>query len=439
VISVLVVDDDRTIRETLAEFFGALGYTVRTAGTASEGRQAAAANAPDVVLADLQLPDASGLTLLEALRADDPEIGVIMLTGHADVSTAVRAMQQGALDFLAKPVDLYALDAAVQKSAEFVRLRREVSLLRAQQSDQVGGVTPVGTQGTQGTGPSLERLIDLAARNDDVPVLIVGETGTGKGYIAHRIHERSARSAQPFVDVNGASLSATFLESELFGHERGAFTDAKQAKRGLLEVAGRGTLFLDEVGELAAEVQPKLLKVLEDQTFRRLGGTTELRSDARVLSATNQPLAERVAAGRFRADLFYRLQVLTLSLPPLRERQAEMRGLATSFLPRGARLAPAGLRAIEGYAWPGNLRELKHTLWRAALLADGAPIDSHHLALPHLAGAPVTGPLTLAEAERRAIQAALRATYGNKVQAARLLGIARSTLLEKLKRLKLRA
>jgi DNA-binding NtrC family response regulator len=425
VISVLVVDDDRTIRETLAEFFGALGYTVRTAGTASEGRQAAAANAPDVVLADLQLPDASGLTLLEALRADDPEIGVIMLTGHADVSTAVRAMQQGALDFLAKPVDLYALDAAVQKSAEFVRLRREVSLLRAQQSDQVGGVTPVGTQGTQGTGP--------------LPVLIVGETGTGKGYIAHRIHERSARSAQPFVDVNGASLSATFLESELFGHERGAFTDAKQAKRGLLEVAGRGTLFLDEVGELAAEVQPKLLKVLEDQTFRRLGGTTELRSDARVLSATNQPLAERVAAGRFRADLFYRLQVLTLSLPPLRERQAEMRGLATSFLPRGARLAPAGRRAIEGYAWPGNLRELKHTLWRAALLADGAPIDSHHLALPHLAGAPVTGPLTLAEAERRAIQAALRATYGNKVQAARLLGIARSTLLEKLKRLKLRA
>ncbi len=433
-ISVLVVDDDRTIRETLAEFFGALGYTVRTAGTASEGRQAAAAHAPDVVLADLQLPDASGLTLLEALRADDPEIGVIMLTGHADVSTAVRAMQHGALDFLEKPVDLFALDAAVQKSAELVRLRREVSLLRAHQSEQVGRAVPAGTEGT---GPSLERLIDLAARNDDVPVLIVGETGTGKGYLAHRIHERSARSAQPFVDVNGASLSATFLESELFGHERGAFTDAKQAKRGLLEVAGRGTLFLDEVGELAAEVQPKLLKVLEDQTFRRLGGTTELRSEARVLSATNQPLAERVAAGRFRPDLFYRLQVLTLSLPPLRERQAEMRGLATSFLPRGARLAPAGLRAIEGYAWPGNLRELKHTLWRAALLADGAPIDSHHLALPHLAGAAVTGPLTLAEAERRAIQAALRATHGNKVQAALMLGIARSTLLEKLKRLKL--
>ena len=427
-ISVLVVDDDRTVRETLADFFETLGYSARTAASAGEGRQAAAEQAPDVVLVDLRLPDASGLMLLEALRADDPELGVIMLTGHADVPTAVRAMQQGALDFLEKPVDLDALDAAVTRAAEMVRLRREVALLRAH---RLGGASTGGE--SDNAAPSLERLIDLAARNDDVPVLIMGETGTGKGYVARRIHDRSARATQPFVEVNGASLNTIFLESELFGHERGAFTDAKLAKRGLFEVADRGTLFLDEVGELAPEVQPKLLKVLEERTFRRLGGTAELRSEARVIAATNQPLAHLARDGRFRADLYYRLQVLTLTLPSLRERLAELPALAAAFLPRGARLAPGALRAIEQYAWPGNMRELKNTLWRAALLAEGSPIEVRHLSLPKTAAASM-GPETLAEAERRAIGAALRATHGNKVRAAQLLGIARSTLLEKLKR-----
>ena len=306
-------------------------------------------------------------------------------------------------------------------------------MLRAQRPSGAFGPDEV-----EGAAPSLERLIDLAATNDDVPVLIVGETGTGKGYLARKIHDRSARAAQPFVEVNGASLSATFLESELFGHERGAFTDAKVAKRGLFELAGRGTLFLDEVGELAPEVQPKLLKVLEDRTFRRLGGTAELRSDARVIAATNLPLAELAQSGRFRADLYYRLQVLTLSLPSLRERRNELHALATAFLPRGARLSDKAHAAIEQYAWPGNVRELKNTLWRAALLADGAPIEVRHLGLPRstAAAAPV-GPTTLVEAERRAIAEALRATAGNKVQAAKVLGIARSTLLEKLKRLDL--
>lgn len=427
-ISVLVVDDDRTVRETLAEFFATLGYAARTAASASEGRQAAAEHAPDVVLVDLRLPDASGLLLLEALRADDPELGVIMLTGHADVPTAVRAMQQGALDFLEKPVDLDALDAAVTRAAELVRLRREVSRLRARQPDGVG-------DGRQSDAPpSLERLIDVAARNDDVPVLIVGETGTGKGYVARRVHDRSSRAAQPFVEVNGASLSATFLESELFGHERGAFTDAKVAKRGLLEVANRGTLFLDEVGEIAPEVQPKLLKVLEDRTFRRLGGTAELRSEARVLAATNRPIAALVGEGRFRADLYYRLQVLTLSLPSLRERRDELPALTALFLPTGARLATSAVRALERYEWPGNVRELKNTLWRAAILSEGAPIEARHLGLPVRGAVQPTGPQTLEQAETRAIDEALRSTDGNKAQAARVLGIARSTLLEKLKR-----
>jgi len=422
--SILVVDDEQTVRETLADYFDALGYVVRTAATATAGRQAAAEHAPDVVLVDLRLPDASGLTLLEALRADDPELGVIVLTGHADVPTAVRAMQQGALDFLEKPVDLEALAVAVTRAAELVGLRREVSVLRAHRGD-------VGASGS----PSLERLIGLAAKNDDVPVLIVGETGTGKGFVAHRIHERSARAAQPFVEVNGASLSATFLESELFGHERGAFTDAKQAKRGLFEVAGRGTLFLDEIGEVVVEVQPKLLKVLEERTFRRLGGTSELRSDARVVAATNQPLAQRVQEGLFRADLYYRLQVLTLALPPLRERRDELESLARAFAPAGSRLGRDALRTIERYDWPGNVRELKNTLWRAALLAEGAEIQPWHLALPGVAGPAPPERVTLADVERAAIVNALSATGGNRVRAAQRLGIARSTLLEKLKRL----
>jgi two-component system response regulator HydG len=428
--SILVVDDDQTVRETLAEFFDSLGYVVRSAATATAGRQAAAEHAPDVVLVDLRLPDASGLTLLEALRADDPELGVIVLTGHADVPTAVRAMQQGALDFLEKPVELEALGVAVDRAAELVGLRREVSVLRARRGDAVAN----GGGGTADP-PSLERLIDLAARNDEVPVLIVGETGTGKGFVARRIHERSARAAQPFVEVNGASLSATFLESELFGHERGAFTDAKQAKRGLFEVAGRGTLFLDEIGEVVTEVQPKLLKVLEERTFRRLGGTSELRSEARVVAATNQPLAQRVQQGAFRADLYYRLQVLTLALPSLRDRRDELADLARAFAPPGTRLSQAALRAIERYDWPGNVRELKNTLWRASLLADGGDIEPRHLSLPELAGPAAPAPVTLADVERSAIVDALAATAGNRVKAAQRLGIARSTLLEKIRRL----
>jgi DNA-binding response OmpR family regulator len=236
-LSILVVDDDPTIRETLVEFFEALGHRARGAATATAGRQAVAEDAPDVALVDLRLPDASGLRLFETLRADDPEVAVIFLTGHADVPTAVQAMRQGAADFLEKPVALETLEAAVARAAEHGRLRRELAVLRA------GG----GTTSAASSTPSVERLVALAAQNADAPVLILGETGTGKGYVARRIHDQSTRAASAFVEINCATLSPTFVESELFGHERGAFTDAKQAKRGLFEVAGRGTVFLDEV------------------------------------------------------------------------------------------------------------------------------------------------------------------------------------------------
>ena len=425
-LSVLVVDDDETVRESMADFFRTLGYTVREAPNATEARRLVGEHAPDVAVVDLRLPDADGLVLLQAIRADDPELGVVVLTAHADVRTAVRAMQLGAADFLEKPVDLEALQTIVEGAAEVGRLRREVALLRARAHE--GG----------GLAPGLERLITLAARNDDAPVLILGETGTGKGFVAHRIHERSPRAAQPFIEVNCASLSATFFESELFGHEKGAFTDARQAKRGLVEVAARGTLFLDEVAEMALEVQPKLLKVIEERTFRRLGGTAELRSDARVVVATHQPLADAVASRRFRSDLLYRLQVLTISLPPLRERREDIPALALSLMPRGATLSDAAMRALLRYEWPGNIRELKNALWRAAILAEGSPIGPEHLPFPAAAAVGQDEDRTLEAAERRAITSALQATGGNKLRAARMLGIARSTLGEKLRRLGIR-
>ncbi len=430
-LSLLVIDDDESVRSTLVEFFETFGFTARGASTATEGRRLAAEHAPDVVLLDLRLPDADGVRALVALRADDPDLAVIVLTGYADVRTAVAAMKHGAADLLEKPVDLELLAAAVTRAAERGRLRQEVAVLRAQGRATI--TPPV-------MAPTVADLIDLAARNPDAPILLQGETGTGKGYIARQIHDRSIRNHSPFVEINCASLSATFLESELFGHERGAFTDARQAKRGLLEVAGEGTVFLDEIADLSFDVQPRLLKVLEERTFRRLGGTTMLRSSARVVVATNQSLANAVTEKRFRADLYYRLQVLTITLPPLRERQDEILTMALTMLPKGSSLTNEAEDALARYRWPGNIRELKNTIWRAAILAEGRPIEPVHLGLAQPVAAPasattmVIAPRTLEQAERAVIREALAASGGNRTHAARILGIARSTLLEKLKR-----
>jgi two-component system response regulator HydG len=435
--SVLVVDDDATVRETLVEFFETFGHTARAAGTATDARRMAAEHAPDVVLLDLRLPDASGLVLLDALRADDPDVGVIVLSGFADVRSTVGAMQRGAVDVLEKPVDLEALAAAVQRASERGRLRQELAVLRARDRQ-----TEADAAAASGTLPrTFAELIELAARNPDAPVLLQGETGTGKGYVARQIHDRSERRDAPFVEINCASLTSTFFESELFGHERGAFTDARTAKRGLLEVAGSGTVFLDEVAEMPIEVQPKLLKVIEEHAFRRLGGTTSLRSSARLVVATNEPLAAAVEARRFRADLYYRLQVLTILLPPLRERRDEIPALARALLPRGARLGEAAEQTLLAYAWPGNIRELRNTLWRASILAEGGVIAPSHLGLTSAsdrdvpAASEAHGVRTLADAERDAIISALAAAGDNRTRAAELLGIARSTLVEKLKRI----
>jgi len=434
-LSVLVVDDDETVRETLVEFFETFGHTARGAATASSARAMASEHAPDVVVLDLRLPDASGLLLLDALRADDPDVGVIVLSGFADVPTTVGAMQRGAADVLEKPVDLEVLVAAVERASERGRMRQELAVLRAR--DRSRDAPPDGSPSNAGLPRTFTQLVDLAARNPDAPVLLQGETGTGKGYVARQIHDRSARADAPFVEINCASLTSTFFESELFGHERGAFTDARTAKRGLLEVAGNGTVFLDEVADMPLEVQPKLLKVIEEHTFRRLGGTTSLRSSARLVVATNEPLAEAVEARRFRADLYYRLQVLTILLPPLRDRRDEIATLASSLLPRGATLSVGARAALLEYDWPGNIRELRNALWRASILADGAPIAAEHLGIttaPAIGLTATPSVLTLAESERRAIGVALNAADGNRTRAAATLGVARSTLIEKLKR-----
>ncbi len=435
-LSVLVVDDDESIRDTLVEYFATIGFTARGAASAAEGRRLAREHAPDVVLLDLRLPDDTSLATLDALLAEDADLAVVVLTGFADVRTAVNAMHRGAADVLEKPVDLDSLRATVVRAAERGRLRQEVAVLRARA--RVEGER----ESTPAVNPSLDQLIHLAARNADAPVLLQGETGTGKGFVARLIHDRSSRHDAPFVEINCASLSTTFFESELFGHERGAFTDARQAKRGLLEVAGAGTVFLDEIAEMAADVQPRFLKVLEDRSFRRLGGTTTLRSAARVIVATHVPLADALASQRLRADLYYRLQVLTITLAPLRARVDEIVPLARTFLPRGASLSVDAEHALASYSWPGNVRELKNTIWRASILADSTTIRAAHLGLSEHQSALAPRPTSTAAPSIRAseidtIRRALDATGGNRSRAARQLGIARSTLLEKIKRYQL--
>lgn len=409
----------------------------------------AAEHAPHVVLLDLRLPDADGIVALEALRADDPDVGVILLTGYADVEIAVRAMRIGASDVLQKPVDLRVLARAVESVAERERMKGELGFLRGAGSTRKDGKelkNPVTLE-----PPSVQRLIDLASRNADAPVLLEGETGTGKGYVARQIHDRSGRNKSPWVELNCSSMTPTFFESNLFGHERGAFTDAKTAKRGLLEVVGDGTLFLDEIGELSLEIQPRLLKAIEERRFRRLGSTTELRCAARIIVATNRHLEEAVEKGDFRADLYFRLKVLTICLPPLRARPDRIGTLAEQLKPEGTRITPSALAAIADYAWPGNIRELKNALWRAAILADGDDIESVHLGLPEINGGPhlAAGAAlhqrvengwedehlasSLKNVERNAIAKALHECSGNRTHAARKLGIARSTLQQKLK------
>ena len=438
--TLLLVDDDASVLRAIGEYFERIGYEVWRESTGEQAVDTFQRVRPDVVLLDLHLPDSNGLVVLERLRRDGA--AVILLTGQGDIQTAVRAMQLGAENFLTKPVDMTHLAAAIARLTEKVRLTRQNARLRARDHEEEG----VGSLGVSPGMQDLARHVELLAASERSTVLLQGESGTGKGWVARVIHNLSPRSDGPFVEVNCAGLSATFLDSELFGHEKGAFTDAKERKVGLFELADRGTIFLDEIGELALELQPKLLKVLETKTFRRLGGTRELTVDARLVTATNRDLVHEVQEGRFREDLFYRLNVMPLILPPVRERSREDRlDLITRILSDlkaqlpgcPAECSSEVLDRLLSAAWPGNVREMRNVLERSMILARGQQtIGIEHLP-PDLRQRSPTDrryqAQSLSEVERQHIERTLRHHGGNRTRAALELGISRATLINKIK------
>jgi DNA-binding NtrC family response regulator len=440
--TILLVDDDALVVKALSRSLQALGYEVTAETTGVGGAERFERDRPDLVILDLELPDLHGLEILERVREHDAV--VVVLTGTGDIESAVRAMQLGAENFLTKPVALEHLEAVVLRAVEKARLRRENEMLKARRGEEQDiealGVSPLMTD--------LARQVDILAGSDRTTVLLTGESGTGKGWVARLLHRMSARAERPFVEVNCAGLTATFLDSELFGHEQGAFTDAKTRRQGLFELADTGIVFLDEIGDLALELQPKLLKVLETQAFRRLGGSNEISVDTRLIVATHQDLDRAVAEGSFREDLFYRLKVTTLHLPAVRERPVEdrvallhrlLRDLRGEFPRAPTAIGDDALDCLAFYSWPGNVREMRNVLERALLFGTGCDeILKEHLPAEVRRGAKVRRsggftPQPLREVERRHIERVLLHHDGNRTRAAKDLGIARATLINKIK------
>jgi two-component system, NtrC family, response regulator AtoC len=440
---VLVLDDDALIRTVLSDRLERSGHVVRVAGTIAEARAMLRAGIPDLALLDIQLPDGSGTDLLPEL-VEELDVPCIMMTAHATVHGAVAALKLGARDFLEKPISYERLDATVASALEVTALRREVRALREQgRSDGI-------VVGTSAPMQELFRVVERVAPAETTTVLIQGETGTGKGVIARLLHRLSPRAAQPFVNVTCTSLAETIMESELFGHEKGAFTDARAMKRGLVELADHGTLFLDEIGELSPRLQGKLLQFIEDRTFRRVGGTRDLSVDTRLIAATNRNLQKDVDDGTFRADLYYRLRVVPLYLPPLRERASDIPEMAKHFVDtyrrdlgkKVNRITPEALTLLRAYSWPGNVRELRNVIERSVLLADGDTLTAE--ALPPEVRQPERteqspiriGPegMDIEELERTLLLEALRRAEGNRTTAGRLLGLSRHQIRNRLKK-----
>lgn len=441
----LIVEDDTTIRVTLQKFFVRLGYNVDVADSAASALKQVRARRYRLILLDLHLPDGNGLDLIGKFRELDEDTLVVIMTAFPEVRTAVATLKAGAYDYITKPFDLDDMRELVGRATETSRLRQEVAWRRAQSN-----VCEIDGAGTE--SPAWRRLTEVTkkiADADHVPVLICGESGSGKERVARTIHCSSPRADGPWVTINCSALPENLLESEMFGYEKGAFTDARQLKRGLLELADGGTLFLDEIGDLALALQPKLLRVLETRTFRRLGGSREISVDVRFVAATHRNLPEMVKSGSFREDLYYRLNVGTIDVPPLRARREDILPLARHFLAEAARavgsptlgLAPALEPMLENYAWPGNVRELRNVLERAAILCADASVTSLQLPREIVGGATPSIPapnadqaiVNLEAMERAYIQRVLDSVGGNKTRAAELLGITRLTLRNKLK------
>ena len=446
--TVLVVDDEHLIRWSLEQELTRQGFQVLLAATGADALRIAKAERPDVILLDVRLPDADGLEILERIKAEELEAAVIMITAHGAVAAAVRAMKLGAQDYLLKPVEPEELLVTLRKALEGRALRQEVARFQAEVRHGAELQDLVGTSPAVG---QLRGLIQQIARSDATTVLLEGESGTGKDLVARIIHFASARAAAPFMAVNCAALPEQLLESELFGHERGAITDAKALKKGLFEQADGGTVYLDEIGDMKPDLQAKLLRLIEEKSFRRVGSVRDFRVDVRVIAATNRDLGKAREAGQFRTDLYYRLKVFPLFLPPLRERREDIPLLAAHFLRRFNRemrrgvqsLHPTAEAALGRYAWPGNVRELRNVLERAMILATGETIRLEDLP-PELTAGPTAPPtalpalpshgVNLEEVERQLVRQALESTEGNQVRAARLLGISRDALRTRMKK-----
>ncbi|HJT35581.1 MAG TPA: sigma-54 dependent transcriptional regulator, partial [Pirellulales bacterium] len=365
-IDLLIVDDDDEFRATVARRFTRRGYRIAEAANGEAALAQAAQRQFHVAVVDLVMPGLSGLDLLAKLKLGSPDCEVVMLTGQGTIETAVEAMKRGAFDFLTKPFPLAELEVVVQKAAEHRQLHKENRQLKAVLERSQPACEMIGRS------PAMQevyRLIERAGPTDKA-ILIQGESGTGKELVARALHRASGRADKPLVVINCAALPETLLESELFGHEKGAFTGAVGAKQGLFELADGGTLMIDEIGEMPGPLQAKLLRVLEDGSYRRVGSVKECRVDVRLLAATNRNLAEEVRQGRFREDLYYRINVMSLELPPLRQRTGDIRLLVERFLGRDWQMEPDAMAAIDAYSWPGNVRQLINAIERAKILAD---------------------------------------------------------------------
>jgi DNA-binding NtrC family response regulator len=446
-VTVLVVDDEPNILLTFSQALRLAGYRTETAGSGREAIERVVARPVDMVLLDVRLGDLDGLEVLERCRSARPDLPVVMMSGHGTIDVAVRAVRQGALDFLEKPVAKERLLLAVEGALKHRALEDELASLRAER----------GRFDMIGTSPAMARLYELIRRAapSEGRVLITGENGTGKELIARALHEHGRRSAGPFVKLNCAAVPAELIESELFGHERGAFTGAHAARKGRFERADGGTLFLDEVGDMPAPMQAKLLRVLQEGEFERVGGTEPITVDVRVIAATNKDLPAEIAAGRFREDLYYRLNVVPIQAPALRERREDVGALAASFLSAACErngqkpmtLAPDAIAALAGYDFPGNVRELGNLVERLAILVDGPTIGAADVAdvLPGGRPAPVArfrdGASFAAlcdEAEREILLGALAAHGDSPTEAARALSMDRGHFYKRLKALGIR-
>ena len=450
--AVLIIEDEATLAKNIKAYLVREGYEAAVAATAEEGLSTLDAFQPDVVLLDYHLPGMNGLEALARLRERDGGIRVVMLTGHASVRMAVDAMKAGAYDYLNKPLVLSELKLLLERALGEGRLEQELSYYRKQEAGKGGLEQLLGeSPPMRKLKATLEQVLDAGRRlpDADLPAaLITGETGAGKELVARALHFGGVRAGKPFIELNCASIPAQLMESELFGYERGAFTDARARKAGLVEAAHGGTLFLDEIGDMEPALQGKLLKLLEEKSLRRLGSLRELRVDVRVVAATNRPLEQLVREGRFRSDLFFRLRGVQLAVPPLRERGDDVLLLARHFLQlnsarygkRGLRLSAQAEAALLAYAWPGNVRELRNVIEEAVLLAQHDVIAPGQLSFCASLGAagrpgeatllaeiPDSG-INLEEVERTLVVQALQKTGWNVTRAARLLSLTRDTL-----------